>query len=639
MCGICGVVEFDGRPVPLDLVARMMTSLAHRGPDGQGTFFHAEPGEAPSVALGHLRLAIVDLTPSASQPMTNEDGTLWITFNGEIYNFRTLRTELAARGHPFRSNSDTEVILHLYEEMGDRCVERLEGMFSFALWDGRRRRLVLARDRVGKKPLYVYRDRHRLVFASEIKALLCHPDVPDDVDEAAIPLYLSYGYVVPPATFYRSIESVLPGHVMVVAPTGEASSRPYWDLRFPEARAAAPIGEAEAAQRVRELVTVAVEKRLVADVPLGAFLSGGLDSTIIVGLMSQLRDEPVRTFSIGFSGDPAFDETRYARIAAERFGTRHTEFVVEPTAVDLIETLTHHHDGPFGDSSAIPTFLLSRLTREHVTVALSGDGGDELFAGYLRFYAALVGEWMPSALTRLGGWALGSIPESLHHHSKLRMAQRFFGAAGESLYERFARWTAFFSEDLDAVLDPDLRRRLPAMDRLAHFRPHLDRIGGYSTLARLLYLNTKTYLPDDLLVKTDRCSMANSLEVRSPFLDHALMEYVALLPDRFKLRRGTTKYVLKRAFRDLVPPEIAARGKRGFGVPLGAWFRGELAEYLGDMLESGARCHQWLDGSYVARLLAEHRRGQRDHGQRLWTILTLEAWLRQSARAPAWAAS
>ena len=637
MCGICGVIDLDGRPVPPDVLARMTTSLAHRGPDRQQTFFHADAG-GPAVALGHLRLAIIDLSPAGAQPMTNEDGTLWITYNGEIYNFRELRAELRAAGHPFHSDSDTEVILHLYEEMGDRCVERLDGMFALALWDARRRRMLLARDRVGKKPLYVYRDRHRLVFGSEIKALLCHPDVPDDVNEAAIPEYLSFGYVVPPATFYQSIESVLPGHVMTVSATGDVATRPYWDLRFPDAGGVTPIGEAEAAHQVRELLTKAVEKRLISDVPLGAFLSGGLDSTIVVGLMSQLSGAPVRTFSIGFAGDSAFDETRYARIASGRFGTRHTEFVVEPRAVDLVDTLAHHHDGPFGDSSAIPTFLLSRLTRQHVTVALSGDGGDEVFAGYLRFQAALLGERMPAALTRLGAWAVGALPESLQHHSRLRMAQRFFGAAGESLYERVARWTAFFSDDLEALLEPDLMRRLSPVDRLANVRPYLDGISDWSPLSRLLYLNTKTYLPNDLLVKTDRCSMANSLEVRSPFLDHALMEYVARLPDGLKLRRGTTKYILKRAFEDLIPPSIAARAKRGFGVPLGTWFRGELADHLADMLGADARCHEWLDGSVVRRILAEHRRGERDHGQRLWSILMLEAWLRRPKREPAWAA-
>ena len=631
MCGICGVVDFDGEPVAPDVLARMMTTIAHRGPDGQGTFLHGELGAGPSVALGHLRLAVVDLSPNAAQPMTNEDGTLWITFNGEIYNFRELRDRLSDR-HPFRSSSDTEAILHLYEELGDACVAELEGMFAFALWDGRRRRLLLARDRMGKKPLYVYRDPRRLVFASEIKALLAHPKVPDDVNEAAIPEYFSFGYVVPPATFRRSIESVRPGHVMTVSATGEVASRPYWELRFPPAHAVAPVTDAQAVATVRDMVTAAVARRLVADVPLGAFLSGGIDSTIVVGVMSRLVDEPVRTFSIGFTGDAAFDETRYARLAAERFGTRHTEFSVEPRAVDLVDTLTHHHDGPFGDSSAIPTYLLSRLTRQHVTVALSGDGGDEAFAGYLRFQAGVVSERLPTSVRRLGGWAMAALPASVHHHSRLRMAQRFFGASGASLDERFAAWGAFFGDDLDRLLDARLRQRLPARDGVAHFRPHLHRVEGCSTLSRLLYLNAKTYLPEDLLVKADRCSMANALEVRSPFLDHRLVEYAAGLPDRLKLRRGVTKYVLRRAFHDLVPPEIARRAKRGFGVPLGAWFRGVLADYLHDVLGPGARCHEWLDRAYVSRLLTEHRQARRDHGQRLWAILTFETWLRQRGR-------
>jgi asparagine synthase (glutamine-hydrolysing) len=632
MCGICGVVNLDGRPVSADVLHVMLAEIAHRGPDGKGTYLDAggaSPGD-PAVGLGQVRLAIVDLSENGSQPMTNEDGTLWVILNGEIYNFPALRARLAARGHPFRSSSDTEVLLHLYEERGDDCIDELEGMFAFALWDSTRRRLLLARDRLGKKPLYVYRDGRIVAFASEIKALLRHPAVARELDPAAIAPYFLHGYVPGPATFYRGISAVLPGHRLVVSADGSVATHQYWQLSFPPAGSAARIGEDDAIARVRELVTAAVAKRLIADVPLGAFLSGGIDSSIVVALMSRLLPEPVRTFSIGFAGDAAFDETRYARLVAERYRTRHTEFVVEPSAVELVETLVHHHDGPVGDSSSVPTHVLSRLTREHVTVALGGDGGDELFAGYLRFRAALLSAYLPAPVAKAGAWMAARLPDHPRHHSKVRLAQRFLRSQG-SPHERLAAWQGLFHDDLESLLRPET---LPhgGVDRMAHFRPHLDRVAGWSSLSQMLYLNAVSYLPDDLLTKADRCSMASSLEVRSPFLDHVLVEYVAGLPDRLKLRRGITKYVLRRAFADLLPPEVTARPKRGFGVPLATWFRGELREYVRDHLGPGARSADWLDGRYVARLLDEHRRGHRDHGGRLWAILTFEVWLRALAR-------
>jgi asparagine synthase (glutamine-hydrolysing) len=634
MCGICGVVNFDGRPVSTDVLHVMLAELAHRGPDGKGVYLDSAsaPAGSPSIGLGHLRLAIVDLSENGSQPMVNEDGTLWVVTNGEIYNFPALREQLLARGHPFRSSSDTEVILHLYEEMGEDCVSALDGMFAFALWDSRRRRVLLARDPFGKKPLYVYRDARMLAFASEIKALLCHPEVRATVDPEAVAPYFLHGYVPGPRTFYRGISTLLPGERLTVTPEGGTATR-YWQLAFPDAGTAVEVSDAEAVARVRELVTAAVAKRLIADVPLGAFLSGGLDSSVVVALMSRLRPEPVRTFSIGFTGDPAFDETRYARLVAERYRTRHTEFVVEPHAVELVERLVRHYDGPVGDSSAIPTYVLSRLTREHVTVALSGDGGDELFAGYLRFQAALLSAYVPAPVARLGAWAASRLPDHPRYHGTLRRAQRFFRAQG-SPHERLAAWQGLFHDDLPLLLRREVLPR-DGVDRIGHFRPHLDGIARWSALSQLLYLNAVTYLPDDLLVKTDRCSMANSLEVRSPFLDRALAEYVAALPDRLKLRRGTTKYLLRRAFADLLPPEVTARPKQGFGVPLAAWFRGELADFVRDLLGPGARSAAWLDSVYVARLVDEHRRGRRDHGQRLWAILTFEVWLRASERSTA----
>lgn len=635
MCGICGVVNFDGRPVAPEVLRRMMATLAHRGPDGEGTFFHSGngSGSGPAVGIGHRRLAVIDLSPNAKQPMSNNDATLWIVFNGEIYNFRELRARLQAQGRAFRSHSDTEVILHLYEELGDRCVDELDGMFAFALWDGRRRRLFLARDRVGKKPLYYARAGPTFVFASEVKAILRHPAVSAELLLEAIPQYFTFGYPPPGRTFYQAIAQLPPAHTMTVEANGRVELQRYWDLTFPRLPQRHP-SLPEAAAQVRALLTDAVRKRLVADVPLGAFLSGGVDSSIVVGLMSRLVNKRVRTFSLGFAGEPGFDETRYARLVAGHFGTDHTEFIVEPKAFDLIESLVWHHDGPFGDPSAIPTYLVARLSRQHVTVALNGDGGDELFAGYLRFQAAMAAEYMPRSLSKVCARALALLDEPLRYHHWLRRARRFFAASGEPLIGRMQRWVSIFDEDLPRLLRPEIFADMLAAG-IGYPAEILDRMASFSTLAKILYLNFKTYLPDDLLVKMDRSTMAHGLEGRSPFLDPRLAEYVAGLPDQYKLRWGTTKHILRTGFADLLPTEILQRAKRGFGVPLGAWFRGELRESLQDLLLSPrALSGEYLHLPYVEVLVREHTEGTRDHGQRLWALLAFEVWLR-AIRNPA----
>ncbi len=630
MCGIAGVLGLQGRPVDQAALARMITAVAHRGPDGLRV--RRLGSGSTEVGLGHARLRIIDLSPAAAQPMGSDDGTVWIVFNGEIYNFQELRRSLVARGVAFRSASDTEVILRLYEAMGERCLDLLDGMFALAIWDGRRECLLVARDRVGKKPLFYHASPTLFAFASEMKALFQHPDLPPVIAPEVFPAFFLYGYVPSPATFYRGIRKLPPGHVLRVGKDGEVSVEQYWELALgpPPAR---PPSEAEATATVRELVTAAVRRRMVADVPLGAFLSGGIDSSVVVGVMSQLQSEPVRTFSIGFVGDPHFDETPYARLAAQRFKTAHTEFRVEPEAVKLVERLVRHHDGPFVDSSAVPTYLLSRLTREQVTVALNGDGGDEVFAGYLRFYGALLAERLPEWARGLAGRVLGGLPEWGGHRQPLRRLQRFGASAALPFFERYSRWISVFYEDLGRLL-PDQRANGLRPGPLDLLRPHLERSDGASLLNRLLYLNLKTYLLDDLLVKMDRCSMAHGLEARSPFLDRALMEYVFTLPDSMKLRRGRTKVVLRRAFADLLPPEILRRGKMGFGVPLRAWFTGELREYLQDvLLARDARLRGYVDQEYVRLLHAEHLRGRHDHANRLWTLLTFEVWLRN---LPSW---
>jgi asparagine synthase (glutamine-hydrolysing) len=578
--------------------------------------------------LGHARLKVIDLE-TGDQPMGNEDGSVQVVFNGEIYNFGGLRRDLEAAGHDFRTRSDTEVLVHGYEEWGEDLPAHLDGMFSFGIWDERRRRLLLGRDRAGKKPLYLAQGRGRLAFASEIKALLGLPWVSGEIDPAALPFYLAYGYVPAPATFYRGIEKIEPATVVAVR-DGEVRRRRYWALDW--SGPTADMGEKEARGTVRRLLGDAVERRLVADVPMGAFLSGGIDSTLIVGLMRERISGPLRTFSLGFADDPTYDETAFARIASRRFDTEHTEFVVEAHAVDLVDDLVEAYDEPFGDSSAIPTHIVSRLTREHVTVALTGDGGDEMFCGYPRFMGMAIGERLPGALARMGD-ALG---RRLPHHADFRHPSRrfsrFFRAAALPAEERMLRWIGFFPEP-SRWLAPDVVAAPDRATLLASFREAWDRHPDGSPLARSLALNFETYLPEDLLMKADRCSMANGLELRSPFLDTALMEFAASLPDRHRVRGRRLKWLLRSAFADILPPEITKRGKWGFGVPLPVWFRTHWKGlFEGRVMARDAHVWRWLARPPVETMWLEHQSGRADHGHALWALLTLESWLR--ARGP-----
>jgi len=633
MCGICGELRFDGSPVSEAALVAMRDRLVHRGPDSSGVY--CSPGGCSGLAFRRLR--IIDLSPNASQPMPNEDGTVQVVFNGEIYNYQTLRQGLVARGHRFRSQSDTEVIAHLYEEKGADCIADLEGMFAIAIWDERAERLTLARDRVGKKPLFYYRDDRLIAFASEMKAFFQHPGIQIEQDPDAVPYYFIYGYVPHPATIYKRVRQLEPGTLMTVGRDGETASRRYWRIGYPKRGNVRPVGHEEAAAGVRERLTRAVERRLMSDVPLGAFLSGGLDSTIVVGLMSRLMSEPVKTFSIGFEGDAAYDETSYARLAAERFKTDHTEFRVSPSAIDLIDTLVWHHDGPFGDSSAVPTYLVSKLTREQVTVVLTGDGGDELFAGYLRFYAAMVAERVPAAAAGLLNGVLSAVSTPSNDRHWLARTKRFARSAGAPLHTRLTGWNALFFDDLDALLRPEFAAGIAPIDKLRHISGEREMMIDRTPLSQALHANFTSYLADDLLVKTDRCTMANSLEARSPFLDRELVEYAAALPDDLKLRGRRTKSILRDAFADLVPPQIDRRGKMGFGVPLDTWFRGELRDYMRDLLLArDARYRDMLSPPFVEALIAGHLDGRGNFGQQLWSIMCFEVWLR---RLPAWTAA
>ena len=624
MCGICGELSIPPqRRLEEAALARMAGTLRHRGPDHEATFVSAD-GHG---ALGFRRLSIIDLRSVANQPIGNEDGSVRLVFNGEIYNFQELRHGLVSRGHAFRSNADSEVIVHLYEELGDRAIDELDGMFAIAIWDARQRSLVLARDRAGKKPLFVWQDNRRIVFGSEIKAIAANPGVTLEIDASALPYYFLYGYVPHPQTFYRGISHVEPGTVVTFGEDGRRTVRRYWQLTFPDAaEQGRGHDHAAAVRRVRELVTAAVERRLISDVPLGAFLSGGIDSAIVVGIMSRLAAEPVRTFSIGFEGDAAFDESAEAAATAKHFGTRHTEFRVRPSAVDLLDTLIYHHDGPFADSSAIPTYLVSKLTRQHVTVALTGDGGDEVFAGYLRFGASLAADRAPGWMA-LGGSLLRLLPQPTNERSMIARGRRFLRFMQLPLDDRLTAFSGVFFDDLDRLLSPLLSDSRGSVDR----RRHLQGVTGLervSPLSRLLAANFHSYLHDDLLVKTDRMTMANSLEARAPFLDRALVEYVAGLPDDNKLNGLTTKAILREAFADMLPAAVKQAPKKGFGVPLEAWFRGELRDMCRDLLLSpSAKSRSYVSQDYVRTLVDDHQAGRANYGHRLWTLLTFERWL------------
>lgn len=607
-------------------LSRMALLLRHRGPDRL-----SHPLPEPGVGLAHARLRVVDLSTAADQPMSNEQGTVWLCFNGEIYNFPELREELRARGVLFRSRSDTEVILRAYEAWGPEAIPRLDGMFAIALWDSRRRELLLARDRTGKKPLHYWTNGRCLTFASEIKALLAHPHVPRRIDESILGYLLTFGY--PPAgrACYQEIRQLPPATFLrLSAEEPDALPRIYWSPPTPNQvpdAGAVPGTDQEAVRQLRELLTEAVRRRLISDVPLGAFLSGGLDSSIVVKLLSTLvPGKQVRTFSIRFEGDARYNETHFAEMAAARFGTDHTVYTVTAQSFDLLERLVWHHDQPFGDSSAIPTYLLSQLARSQVTVALTGDGGDELFAGYDRFSASLLAEQIPLPVRTVAAAIAGRLPSGASEKSFWPRLRRFLRAAPLPLSERLLSWASLFP-DAREILRPEFLQPDGDLD------PALCTVAatgqGLSPLQRILRINFHDYLPNDLHVKLDRCSMAHGLETRSPFLDTRLVEWSFSLPDRYKLRGGVSKWILRRAFSEELPPAILTRKKMGFGVPLGDWLRGPWREPVHDLFAAGQpRVSRYIRPGVLRALLLRHKEGAEDAGQRLWLLLTLEVWLR-----------
>lgn len=634
MCGITGAIWTEPRlAIEPPTFTRMIEALRHRGPDDEGSYTGEyrlrPPYEAmPGVALGFRRLSIIDLAGGA-QPMSNEDGSVWVVFNGEIYNFAALRQRLEGAGHTFRTHSDTETIVHLYEDEGPACFEHLNGMFGIAIWDANRRRLVLGRDRLGQKPLVYRHEPGRLLFASELKSLLEVPGVPRDVDPNAVDEYLTYQYVPHPNTIFRGFHKLPPGH-RAIYQDDVLRVEPYWQ---PDFNIEQKISEAEAVERLRETLSSSVKLRMQSDVPLGAFLSGGVDSSLIVALMQQHAREPVKTFSIGFPVRE-YDETRYARQVAEHLGTQHHEFQVTPDGVEILPKLVWHYDEPFADSSAIPTWYVSQLTREHVTVALTGDGGDELFAGYPRYKAV----WLSGLLDRTGPlravcasrwWQ--RLPGSARQKSLIRRFKRFNEALAASPARRYLDWIAIFNEARRAELYAE-----PFVEQLADSDPFAFLQAAWSRAARRDAVTTvsladlTTYLPCDLMSKVDIASMAHGLECRQPFLDYRVVELAASLPLGLKFRRGRGKLILRKAFGDLLPREIWTRKKMGFGVPLEHWFRHELRTLTHDvLLDESAQGRGYFRPEAVRRLVEQHESGVFDHSYRLWALLVFELWHRR----------
>ncbi len=623
MCGICGIIDISGRPVGADAVKAMCSEMKHRGPDDEGIYLNATD-RGPSAALGHRRLSIIDLSSCAKQPMSNEDGSVWLVLNGEIYNYNELRPELESKGHKFRSHSDTETLVHLYEEYGVECVGKLRGMFAFAIWDDNKKVLFAARDRAGKKPfVYRYKDG-RLVFASEFAALLKSGEIPRKVSDNAIHYYMSLGYVPAPMSALEGVNKLPPAHFLTLSGSGIKVER-YWELDYSRKL---KISEEDAATEVRRLAEEAVKIRLFSDVPLGAFLSGGVDSSCVVAMMSALSPGKVRTFTIGFE-EKDYSELEYARKISGLFGTEHREFIVKPNALDIIGMLAERYGEPYADSSCIPTYYVSKETRAFVTVALNGDGGDESFAGYERYQAM-------SAAEKIRGLGLGAaaraaaavLPDSTDPKDLARRARRFLSNAGLTAPERYLRWVGIAGDvKPEGLYNGDYLGRIDTGGPLGLLKPYIEDKSCPEFLDRLLKADVNTSLPNDLLVKVDIAGMAASLEGRSPFLDHKLMEFAASLPASYKIKGGVKKYILKKAFSGTIPADILSRRKMGFGVPVSAWFRGELKGMLAEtLLSKAALSRGYFRQEAVRGMVESHTYGRKDYSFQLWAMLMLELW-------------
>jgi asparagine synthase (glutamine-hydrolysing) len=623
MCGIYGVVSrIPNKGVDRSALRRMGQVLRHRGPDDEGCHVDGQVG------LGVRRLSVIDLA-TGHQPVTNEDETMWLVCNGEIYNYQELRDTLEKQGHIFVSESDTEVIIHAFEEYGDRCVEHLNGMFVFAVWDAPRRRLTIARDRLGIKPLYYWLNGHQIVFGSELKAVIAHPDVPRRIDFIALDQFLTLEYIPAPRTIFRGIYKLPPGHRLIFEEAGLTVER-YWDVHLREI----PGDEAARAEMLIDLIRDAVRLRLASDVPLGALLSGGIDSSTVVAFMSEVSSTPVRTFSIGFD-DQTYDELPYARTVAAHFCTDHCEEVLQPAIAPLAERLVGHLDEPFGDFSVFPTYLVSRLAGESVKVVLSGDGGDEVFGGYETYVAQYVDRyyrWLPAplrqrALPALLDW----VPPQSAKRGLINKAKRFVDGGALPASLQHTRWMMFMSDDDKTQLyRPDLQANLNGYTGASLLESYFQEATDLDPLAQQQYVDIKTYLVDDILTKVDRMSMAASIEARVPLLDHRIVEFALSLPPQSKLRYGRTKVILRRAMHGRLPEEVLNRPKQGFSIPLKHWLRGSLRPLMTDLLSTDCvRRRGYFEPQTVNGWVSEHLQRRANHSHRLWALMIFELWHRQ----------
>lgn len=625
MCGICGIVDYGReKDNKRRILVDMCSAMKHRGPDDEGIYINGEVG------LGHRRLKIIDLSDAGHQPLSNEDGTLWLVFNGEVYNYKGLKEELENKGHIFKSKSDSEIVIHLYEEYQEGCVRYLRGMFAFAIWDVNNQALFLARDRVGKKPLLYSYIGGVFCFASEFLSLLASGVIKKEIDYSAIDYYLTFGYIPAPLTIYKGIFKLLPANALILK-NGKITTNQYWHLDYKEK---INISENDAQEEILNRLKEAVKIRLHSDVPLGAFLSGGIDSSTVVALMSQLSTGKIKTFSIGFE-EEEYSELKYARNIAKKFATEHYEFIVKPNALEALPLLIERYGEPYADSSCIPTYYVSKTTRDYVTVALNGDGGDELFAGYERYQgmkAAEIYQRLPVLLKILASRLAGCLPDSINPKNRLRNFKRFTQAVSLNPAERYLRWLGIFENKFkrDLLYSDNFKQCVNSANSLGYLTRYFNEFTGLNIIDLVSLVDVNTTLPNDYLVKVDIAAMANSLEGRSPFLDHKFMEFVVSLPVEFRMKGLSKKYILKKAISSLVPKANIYRRKMGFGVPVGEWLRSNLKNLMFDILLSEKAFKRgYFKPQTIKDMVRLHVSRRKNYSLQLWSLLMLELWHRR----------
>jgi len=617
MCGICGINWNDS-----DLIEKMANILHHRGPDQKGTLIDDD------VSLGHRRLSIIDLSENGRQPIHNEDESIFVVHNGEVYNFKDLRKILEKNGHDFYSNTDTEVIVHAYEQWGQDCVSEFRGMFAFAIWDSNKKQLFLARDRIGIKPLFYILDIDKFLFASEIKSILLAPQIKKEVDPISLYYYLGYEYVPAPLTMFKGIKKLLPGHTLTYK-KGQIDTQRYWELSFTNTRR----DENYYAERIYNLLRESVEIRLISDVPIGAFLSGGIDSSAIVGFMSQVMDEPVKTFSIGYE-DETYSEFEYAKQVSDYFGTDHKEILIDPYSIEHYETVLWHLDEPMSEFSLLPAYIFCKNARKEIKVSLSGEGGDELFAGYERFIASKLDNYyriLPHTVRKkIVSKVIDKIPPRSQKKGAVNILKRFIEGSNYSIQGKQMRWQYFSNLDEEKKLySKSFTSQIESLNSLNYIGKYFQKCNIQDKINKEIFVEMNTYLVNNVLVKVDKMSMANSLEVRVPYLDHIFVEFCATVPGYLKLKGLTTKYIFKKAMSKLLPKNIIQRKKQGFSLPIKNWLRNELKDYMTDLLRNSEIIREYFDIYYLNKLINQHVKGTHNHSHRLWALMSLEMWHRK----------